>query len=267
MKRKRLGQHFLADPETAREIVTSARVGPEDVVVEIGPGRGALTEHLARTGARIVAVELDDALADGIEARFAKRGVRLVRDDALTVDLAGLTEGAGRAVLIGNLPYRITGALMERILDAHALWRRVVVMVQREVGLRIAAAPGSRDFGILSVATAIRGSAECLFDVPPGRFDPPPKVHSSVVRIEIPAEPPYAIQDEPAFFLVVRTAFQQRRKKLRNALAKLRGVASVDALLHDAGVDPNVRPEQVTVRQFVQIAHILRPGAGNGVVD
>ncbi|HCK11581.1 MAG: ribosomal RNA small subunit methyltransferase A [Gemmatimonadetes bacterium] len=250
MSRRRLGQHFLNDFSVIHRIVEAAELEPTDHVFEIGPGKGAISYPLAGTGASVTSLELDEALAAGLEER-APKGLRVVRGDALTTDYPSLlsTRVRAKSVLVANLPYRITGALLERILEA-GCWDRAVLMVQREVGRRLAAEVGSKDYGILTVAANLRSTVEYLFSVPPESFKPPPKVVSSVVRLRFGER--VEIGDEKLFFRIVRTAFQQRRKMLRNSLESAID-GSVEDVLGAASVDPQTRPENLSVEAFERI--------------
>lgn len=255
MSRRRLGQHFLTDLATISRIVKAAKVDPEDHVFEIGPGRGAITYPLVHTGAKVTSLELDEELAQKLEAD-APEGLRVVRGDALTANYADLlsTDDRSRSVLVANLPYRITGALLERILEA-GCWDRAVLMVQREVGRRLAASLGEKDYGILTVAANLRAEVKYLFSVSEDCFSPPPKVVSSVVGLTF-REHSFEVRDKKLFFRVVRAAFQQRRKMLRNSLG---GVLQdrVESVLTEAGVDPTARPENVSVEGFERICRAI----------
>ena len=269
--KKRLGQHFLNDASAVRRIVDAAAIEADDLVVEIGPGGGALTGRLLERGARVVGIELDRTLCAKLQERCGARGrLSVLNRDVLRVDLPELvqSEGFERAVLVGNLPYPITGAILEQILDARAVLKRAVVTVQREVGRRITAPPGGKDYGILSIAVQIRTRPEWLFDLPPDHFRPMPKVDSSVLRFDFSAEPPVRIEDERLFFRAVRMAFQQRRKMLKNTLLELVGYREevLMKVLSAAGVDPHDRPEAVSVEQFERVCRTLAcDGAvGNG---
>lgn len=260
MSRRRMGQHFLTDIAIIGRIVEAAELESGDQVFEIGPGRGALTFPLVATGAQVTCLELDEQLAAALEAQSSD-GLRVVRGDALTVDFSELvgTADRNRSVLIANLPYRITGALLKRILEARC-WDRAILMVQREVGHRLAAKVGSKDYGILTVAANLRSDVEYLFSVPSGCFNPPPKVVSSVVSLRFRDDGVHLL-DEKLFFRVVRSAFQQRRKMLRNSLSgTLNGC--VEEVFEAAGLDPAGRPESVSVDGFDRICRAFTDLAG-----
>ena len=251
MSRRRMGQHFLTDIAIIRSIVEAAELEPGDQVFEIGPGRGALTFPLVATGAQVTSLEFDEQLAAALEAH-SPDDLRVVRGDALTVDFSEFvgTTDRNRSVLVANLPYRITGALLKKILEA-GCWDRAVLMVQREVGRRLAAKVGSKDYGILTIAANLRSDVAYLFSVPSGCFNPPPKVVSSVVSLRF-RDDGLCVRDEKLFFRVVRSAFQQRRKMLRNSLADtLNGC--VEEVFEAAGLDPSGRPESVSVDGFDRI--------------
>lgn len=250
----RLGQHFLTDGAAIERIVEAAQIDKEDLVVEIGPGRGALTGLLVERAGQVVAIEIDGALCDLLSDRFGPR-LKIVSDDVRRVNLPALVENEKRekAVLVGNLPYHITGALLRQITDARRVWKRAVITVQREVGQRMIAPPGSKIYGVLSVVTQVRCVAKRLFDLPPAHFYPRPKVHSSVLMLDFEANSAYDIADERRLFGVVRAAFQQRRKMVRNALA---GVVD-DEILMEANIDGRARPETISIDGFERICRAL----------
>ena len=222
--KKALGQHFLTHGPSIRQIVDTAQIGVDDLVVEIGPGQGALTSQLIETGAQIAAIEIDQGLGSVLKRRFGSdETFALIQRDVLQVDLVGLVRELGfeSAILVGNLPYQITGALMRQITDARAIFSRAVIMVQREVGRRIVASPGGKDYGVLSTVAQIRCRPRWVFDLPPEHFAPPPKIHSSVLVLDFEPDPVFDVADEAQFLRLVRTAYQQRRKKLRNTLKAL----------------------------------------------
>ena len=249
----------MTDQGVARRVVDAACLTPKDLVVEVGPGRGALTGPLVKTGARVIAVELDAALSRDIEARYGSDRVSVLNRDVLAVDFEELLADYGpeRSILIGNLPYRITGSLMERILDAHRVWKRCIVMVQREVARRITARPGRRDYGILSIAVWARCRPQPLFEVGPGCFSPSPRVYSAVVGMEFIDYQVPNIRDETLYFDVVRTVFQKRRKMLRNSLREIAGDHSSEVLTA-AGIETDARPETVSPEDFERLCEALR---------
>ncbi len=261
-RRRALGQHFLIDAEVAQRTIALADLEPGATVLEIGPGRGALTEHLLAAGHPVVAVEVDPALAEALEARQrvrdAARGAdespRLVvlRGDFLRLDLALLPPGP--LPVVANLPYATGTAILSRLVEHPARFLRVVVMLQLEVVQRICAEPGSRAYGSLTVLTALHAVATFGFTVPPRAFRPRPEVESAVVRLNLQVEPRVPVGDERVFRRVVRAAFAQRRKTLRNALGAQLGVEAAGDLLDRAGIDPRRRAETLSLEEFARLA-------------
>lgn len=256
--RKALGQHFLVNEGAADGIVRAALELAPERLVEIGPGLGVLTRRLAASRLPLVAIEKDEGVAPEL-ARIAEAHPNLqVRyQDVLEADLSELTR-RGRTVAVGNLPYQITSPLLEALLTAQPSFGGIVVMVQREVGRRLAAEPGTRDYGALTLlARFYAGAPAVIAELSPGSFHPPPKVHSVVLRI-IPREPPIADEaGRERFFAVVRAAFGQRRKQLANALsgAPTLGLDREGAMraLSAAGIDSERRGETLSLEEFVAL--------------
>jgi 16S rRNA (adenine1518-N6/adenine1519-N6)-dimethyltransferase len=257
--RKRFGQHFL-ERAWADRVVDAIAPATGDVVVEIGPGRGALTLSLAERVSTVVAIEIDRDLASALAGR-APSNVRVVSADVLDVDVPALLEGR-RFRLAGNLPYNVSSPILFRMLR----WQRerqclidATLMLQREVADRIAAGPGSRDYGVLSILTQLQADVTRLFTLPPGAFRPPPKVHSAVLRLQF-RPPRVALADYGTFEAMVRTLFTQRRKTVQNALkpyADARG-ASASGCLASAGIDPRRRPETLDLSEFARLAALFQ---------
>jgi len=240
-----LGQNFVADPNTVRRIVRLAEVGPGDPVVEIGPGVGSLTTALAEAGAEVTAVELDRHLLPVLQEVVGPLGVRVVQGDALEVDWAELLGGRDRWSLVANLPYNVGTTIVLQLLDDVPAIERMLVMVQREVGERLAAAPGTGAYGIPSVKVALWARAQVVARVPPTVFIPQPKVESVLVRLtRLPA--PAVEVDHDVLMGLVRQAFGQRRKMLRRSLA---GRVTPEAFAA-AGVAPEARPEELGVLEW-----------------
>jgi 16S rRNA (adenine1518-N6/adenine1519-N6)-dimethyltransferase len=264
--RRGLGQNFVADPNTVRRIARLAAVGPGDRVVEVGPGLGSLTLALAETGAQIVAVEADARLVPLLSGVLAEAGVassvRVETADALEADWGALLEGTGW-VLVANLPYNVAATVVIHVLDEVPAVGRLLVMVQREVGERLAATPGSSAWGIPSVKVAYHATARVVAAVPRSVFIPRPRVDSVLVEIRRRPEPATDAPPGPMFSLV-RTAFGQRRKMLRRSLA---GVVPPDAFAA-AGIDPTRRPEELGVEDWGRLTRAWggtgSPAASNG---
>jgi 16S rRNA (adenine1518-N6/adenine1519-N6)-dimethyltransferase len=254
--RKRFGQHFLHDRNVLERIARELAPQPDQALVEIGPGRGALTEFLIGRSASLDCVEIDRDLAAALTQRWgATPGFELHTGDALEFDFAALAARRGRRLrVIGNLPYNISTPLLFHVAGAHEHIDDLHVMLQKEVIDRIVAAPGSGDYGRLTVMLAPWFEARHLFDVGPGAFTPPPRVWSAVARLTVRREPAFEVP--AAFARTVATAFSQRRKTLRNSL---RAIVDVDAIIA-AGIDPGLRPETLSPAEFARIAARVPPG-------
>jgi 16S rRNA (adenine1518-N6/adenine1519-N6)-dimethyltransferase len=240
---QRLGQHFLVKGSILERIAAAACPDHVELVVEIGPGRGALTEKLLHRASRVIAIELDPDLVEHLRRRFDSR-LEVIHQDVLAADLA---QWPG-APIVGNLPYYITSPILEKAVRIG--FPRAVFLMQKEVAERLTAAPGSRDYGFLTVQTAVFARARMLFEVKPSAFHPPPKVDSAVVLLE--PRPP-AMPDPAAFVRFAGACFRQKRKMLRNNLAGLYGKEAVDAL-PEAGL----RAEQLPFEQLVDLYERLR---------
>lgn len=250
---KALGQHFLADPNLARRIAALAGAGPGERILEVGAGLGSLTVALAAAGAEVLAVEVDRALLPALREAVAPFGhVRIAEGDALRMDWASVL-GPGRWKMASNLPYNVAVPLLVGLLERVPAIESYVVMVQREVGERLAARPGQEGYGAVSVRVAYRAEAEVLRRVPPSVFWPRPKVESVLIRLT-PRRPPV---DAPAdrLFRVVDEGFAERRKTMRNALRRL-GLDPADAegVLARCGLDPRARAEELSLQDFARIA-------------
>jgi 16S rRNA (adenine1518-N6/adenine1519-N6)-dimethyltransferase len=254
---RRLGQHFLADRRLLARIADSVALDTECLVIEIGAGRGALTELLAARAGLVVAVEVDPPLAALLRQKFSGSSrVRVVEADVLQLDLRGLVAETGfrRAKAAGNLPYYITSPILLRLFEFSGLFEDLTVMVQREVAERLAAAPKNRDYGLLSVTAQYYTRPKLLFRIPPGAFQPPPKVESALVRMAVaPRGGELGIREEAAFFRFLRTCFQQKRKTLVNNLKRFCASERVTAALRSLGLGGSVRAEELSLEQLAAL--------------
>jgi 16S rRNA (adenine1518-N6/adenine1519-N6)-dimethyltransferase len=247
-----LGQNFVADPNTVRRIARLAGVGPGDRVVEVGPGLGSLTVALAETGAEVTAVELDRHLLPVLRSVVEPLGVRVVEGDAMALDWDEVLGGEDRWALVANLPYNVATPLVLDLLASVPQIDRMLVMVQREVGERLAAGPGSKAYGIPSVKVAYRAVAEVVGRVPPTVFIPQPRVESALVRLRRLPEPPVDTDPERLFRLV-EAGFGQRRKMLRRSLASLVDPSAFER----AGVRPDARAEELRLDDWARLANAV----------
>ena len=253
---KKLGQNFLIDESVVRRIVEAAELTPEDTVLEVGPGIGTLTQGLAESGASVVAVELDKRLLPVLDVTLeGYDNVRIVNGDILQVDIMEQVQKPGFKCC-ANLPYYITTPIIFAILEKRLPMERLVVMVQNEVAERMAAKPGSKDYGALSVAIQYFTEPEIAFIVPPSSFIPAPSVDSAVIVCKRRSTPPVEVCDENLFFRVVKVAFSLRRKMLSNSLKNM-GIKGeqVTKWLELAGVDGKRRAETLSLEDFAALTN------------
>ena len=250
---KRFGQHFLTDKSVLATIVDSVSPRPGDTIVEIGPGRGVLTDELARLPNDLVAIEIDHLLSEKLKERYASNErVKVIEADVLDVDFAPVANGP--FVVVGNVPYYITTPILFHVLH-RPLPRHIVLLVQREVAERIVAPPGSKQYGALSVNVQVAADAEIIRHVPPAAFSPPPKVDSAVIRI-LPRSNSMINDDEAERFRsFVQGLFGMRRKQVGNVLRSVTQLSPADAVtvLQSLGIDPRARPETLSVLDFVSL--------------
>ena len=258
--RKRFGQNFLHDQGIIRHIVACIRPKSEQKIVEIGPGLGAITEHLLASAGHLDVVELDRDLLPHLRISFASYGsnLRIHEADALKFDFASLSAddlNSEKQLLriVGNLPYNISTPLIFHLLSYTNLISDMHFMLQKEVVLRLAAGAGTNNYGRLSIMAQYFCRVDNLFEVPPEAFDPRPKVDSAIVRMAPYNELPHTAHDFKHFEQLVKSGFAQRRKTLRN---NLKGIAN-DEQLQSLGIDPSIRPERLTVGEFVAISNLL----------
>ena len=262
--RKRLGQHFLVDRGALERIADALAPTGDDIVVEIGPGRGALTDLLVRRAKRVVAIELDRDLVPYLRDRYRDAGnVEVIERDVLEVNLGEIA--GSEFLLAGNVPYYITTPILFHALQ-NPRPARAVYLVQREVAERIAAPPGSRTYGALSVNVQAVAQAELVGRVPPGAFRPPPSVESAIIRLTPRPDPVVEESLESDFRLLVQDAFGLRRKQMRRVVrtvAKL-DVERAERVLEVAGVDPECRPETLSPEDFARLLHAIKRIAATG---
>lgn len=263
--KKKFGQNFLIDSHVLEGIVEAAGVTDDDLVLEIGPGIGSLTQYLAESAGKVIAVEIDKTLLPVLADTLSEyNNVTVINEDILKVDLDEIvSENGGRPIkVVANLPYYITTPIIMKLFESRARIESITVMVQKEVADRMAAGPGGKDYGSLSLAVGYYAKAVTVMDVPPSSFIPQPNVGSAVVNLSRYAEPRVNVQDEKRLFEIVRTAFNQRRKTLSNSLSnnpalRVSRQEVVDALVK-MGVDEKARGEILTLEQFAELSDILQ---------
>lgn len=258
--KKSLGQNFLRDPHYLTRIADAAQVGADDQVLEIGPGLGHLTRVLASRARRVLAIELDDRLIPHLQSEFASLpNVELVHADAMEYPYGALS---GRWKVVANLPYYISTPIIQKLITYREIFISLTLMLQKEVAERIAASPGGKEYGYLSVLVQYHTEPKIAFKVPPGAFVPKPEVDSCVITLTIRDTPAVAVKDEAFFIRIIKAAFSQRRKTLRNSLKQLDlPQEKMDAVFPGTGIDLARRAETLTVAEFGKLADALRgPG-------
>jgi 16S rRNA (adenine1518-N6/adenine1519-N6)-dimethyltransferase len=250
MAGRRLGQHFLIRKSILDRIAAAACPEPGTTVIEIGPGKGALTEHLLSRADRVIAIEVDPVLVHYLQQKFRDNPkLTIINADVLKVDLGQW----GAVTVAGNLPYYITSPIFERVLSIGTLLQNAVFLVQKEVAARVAASPGSRDYGYLTVQTRLMGDPKLLFEVPPAAFHPPPKVDSAVVQLT--PHPRVAISDREGFLEFAGVCFRHKRKTLRNNL-----IEKYDKTLIDSLPEVGKRAEQLSLEEFIALYQRILKG-------
>lgn len=264
--KKKFGQNFLIDSNVLEGIVEASKVTDEDCVLEIGPGIGSLTQYLAESAKRVVAVEIDRTLLPVLDHTLSEYdNVTIINEDILKVDIGEVVAkyNDNKPIkVVANLPYYITTPIIMKLFESGAPIESVTVMVQKEVADRMVMGPGNKDYGSLSLAVGFYARAEAVMDVPPSSFIPQPGVGSAVVRLERYEKRPVEVQDDKYMFEIIRTAFNQRRKTLSNSLSnnpalKVSRQQVVDALV-DMGLDEKVRGEVLSLEQFAALSDILQ---------
>ena len=258
---KRFGQNFLIDGHVIEKIIRAAEITKDDVVLEIGPGIGTMTQYLAEAAGEVFAVEIDKNLLPILAETLAEYdNVTVVNEDILKVDIAALT--GGRPVkVVANLPYYITTPIIMGLFENHIPATSITVMVQKEVAERMQAGPGGKDYGALSLAVQYYAEPYIVANVPPNCFMPRPKVGSAVIRLTRHAETPVQVDDEKLLFQIIRASFNQRRKTLANGLKNYEGLSfekeTIEAAIAECGFSPSVRGEALSLEEFAKLANVL----------
>jgi 16S rRNA (adenine1518-N6/adenine1519-N6)-dimethyltransferase len=262
--KKRFGQHFLANSRTALRIVEAADIQPEDRVLEIGPGKGALTSFLLDRAKEVIAVEIDRDLIGKLIEQFGNRsGFRLIEGDILALDLEKVfRDTPGRIKVVSNLPYNISTPVIDLLIRNRALVSFAVLMMQKEVAQRLLSSPGSKEYGLTTINLGLCARVKKLFDVKPGVFNPPPEVMSTVAAVTFSPDYFYPLRDEKIFFEITGAAFRHRRKMVRNTLIPFfisSGIQEDEAvsLLEKACINPADRPENLSVSDFVKVSNAV----------
>ncbi|MCI9250182.1 MAG: 16S rRNA (adenine(1518)-N(6)/adenine(1519)-N(6))-dimethyltransferase RsmA [Lachnospiraceae bacterium] len=261
---KKYGQNFLIDPHVLDKIIRAAQIGPEDFVVEVGPGIGTMTQYLACRAGHVTAIEIDKALIPILEDTLkGYDNVTILNEDILKVDLCRLAkeQNGGRPVkVVANLPYYITTPIIMGLFESHVPVESITVMVQKEVADRMRTGPGSKDYGALSLAVQYYAGPELIANVPPNCFMPRPRVGSAVIRLLRHEKPPVQVENEAYLFGLIRASFQQRRKTLVNGLTHAPDICvpkeAFEEALKKMKLSPSVRGETLTLAQFAELANL-----------
>lgn len=262
---KKFGQNFLIDTHVLDKIIRSAEITKEDMVVEIGPGIGTMTQYLACTAGKVAAIEIDKALIPILEDTLeGYENVQVINDDVLKVDIAKLAEeeNGGRPIkVVANLPYYITTPIIMGLFENHVPLKSITVMVQKEVADRMQVGPGTKDYGALSLAVQYYAKPYIVANVPPNCFMPRPKVGSAVIRLERYDEPPVQVEDEKLMFRIIRASFNQRRKTLANGLKNSPELQfskeEIEKAIEGIGKSVSVRGEALTLEEFAALSNLL----------
>lgn len=262
---KKFGQNFLIDEHVLEKIISAAGIGPDDFVVEIGPGIGTMTQYLAHAARGVAAVEIDKALIPILQDTLsAYDNVTVINEDVLKVDLKELAEkmNEGRPVkVVANLPYYITTPIIMGLFESHVPVESITVMVQKEVAERMQAGPGTKDYGALSLAVQYYAEPYIVANVPPNCFMPRPNVGSAVIRLQVHENPDIRVKDESLMFRIIRASFNQRRKTLQNSLSHdpQLGISKevVARILEEMGLSATIRGEALSLQQFAQFSDLV----------
>lgn len=262
---KKYGQNFLIDTHVLDKIISAAGVTKEDMVLEIGPGIGTMTQYLAEAAREVVAVEIDDKLIPILEETLSEYdNVTIINEDILKLDIAKLADekNGGKPIkVVANLPYYITTPIIMGLFESKVPLDNITIMVQKEVADRMQVGPGTKDYGALSLAVQYYAKPEIVANVPPNCFIPRPTVGSAVIRLKRYAEPPVTVADEKKMFSLVRASFNQRRKTLVNGLSNAPGIGlnkeKVAEALEKMGLSPTIRGEALTLSQFAELSNLL----------
>ena len=262
---KKFGQNFLIDEHVLEKIISAAGIGPDDFVVEIGPGIGTMTQYLAHAARGVAAVEIDKALIPILQDTLsAYDNVTVINEDVLKVDLKELAEKMNEGCpvkVVANLPYYITTPIIMGLFESHVPVESITVMVQKEVAERMQAGPGTKDYGALSLAVQYYAEPYIVANVPPNCFMPRPNVGSAVIRLQVHKNPDIRVKDESLMFRIIRASFNQRRKTLQNSLSHdpQLGISKevVARILEEMGVSATIRGEALSLQQFAQFSDLV----------
>lgn len=253
---RKLGQNFLINQDIIEEIVNNSKISSEDVVIEIGPGLGALTKELLKKSKKVIAIELDKNMVDILKNRFSNTNIEIIHDDILKINLKELIGGYDKVKVVANLPYYITTPIIMRLLEERLNIISITIMVQKEVGDRICAKPSSKDYGAITVSINYYTNSKKIIDVKRENFIPAPDVDSCVVRMDILKEPPVKLKDKKTFFDLIKSGFATRRKNIGNSLTGIgKSKEEIKKILDKVNIDYNLRAENLSIYDFAEISN------------
>lgn len=259
--RKSLSQNFLVNLHAAERIVDSLNLSPDDSVLEIGAGKGVLTQFLIEKAKKVYAVELDKSLAEFLKQKFShQKNLEIINQDILKVDLKKLVPTPEKIKIIGNLPYQITSPILDWLIEHKELISQAVLMVQKEVAIRMSASPGSKDFSPLSIFVQVYTKPKILFSLKPGSFNPPPKIESTVIALDILSQSKVEPEDENLFFQIIKASFSTRRKTILNCLSSNLKLPKnkVENILSELKINPQSRAETLEISQYLKLTQELK---------
>lgn len=255
---KRLGQNFLINQEIVDQIIEKSQITKEDTVLEIGPGLGTLTKALAKAAKNVIAVELDENMVNILNGRPIGENIEIVHGDILNVNLREILKEYDSIKVVANLPYYITTPIIMKLLEERYDIKSITIMVQKEVGKRLCAKPGSKDYGAITISVDYYSKADIVIDVPKDNFLPAPEVDSCVVKLDIRKEPPVDLVDEKLFFELIKNGFCQRRKTILNSLTSgNRTKEEIKEILDKLLIDERLRAENLSIYDFANISNML----------
>lgn len=253
---KRLGQNFLINENIIENIIEKSNISEEDIIIEIGPGLGSLTKGLLKKVKKVIAIELDPKMVDILKNRFQSDNLKIIYGDVLKIELKDLISHYNNVKIVANLPYYITTPIVMKLLEERLNIESITIMVQKEVGNRFCACPGSKDYGAITVGINYYTHSDIVIDVDKSNFLPVPEVDSCVVHMKVLKEPPVQVNNEKIFFNLIKSAFSQRRKTIANSLlVNFKGKEEMLEVLLKLNIDPKLRAENLSIFDFANISN------------
>lgn len=255
---KRLGQNFLINQDIVEQIIEKSQITKEDTVLEIGPGLGTLTKALAKASKQVIAIELDENMVNILTGRPIGDNIKVIHADILSTDLNEILKDCNSVKVVANLPYYITTPIIMKLLEGRYDIKSITIMVQKEVGRRLCAKPGNKEYGAITISVNYYSDPSIVIDVPKDNFLPAPEVDSCVVKLDIREKPPVDLMDEKLFFELIKNAFCQRRKTILNSLASgNRTKEELKSILEKLSIDEKLRAENLSIYDFANISNVL----------